>query len=60
MTPEERLLSKFTCRNLQKLPNWSGWDAAFNAQLDAHCEAGTIGRPVPRPRPIDGHPASME
>ena len=53
MTPEERLLSKFTCRNLQTLPNWSEWDAAFDAQLDAHHKAGAIGEPIPRPRSID-------
>jgi hypothetical protein len=59
MTPEERLLSKFTRRNLQKLPNWSKWDAAFDAQLNANCEAGTIGHPVPRPHPTNGHPANV-
>jgi hypothetical protein len=43
MTAEEHLLSKFSRRNLQKLSNWANWDASFDAQLDAHCQAGTIG-----------------
>ena len=59
MTPEERRLSKFTRRNLQQLPNWSSWDAAFDTQLDAHCQAGTIGRPVPRPPTTDGYPPNV-
>jgi hypothetical protein len=59
MTSAERLLTKFTRRNLQKLPNWSEWDAAFDAQLDAHCHAGTIGRPVPRPHSTNGQPANV-
>ena len=52
MTPEECKLSKFTRRNLQHLPNWHDWDAAFNAQLDAHLEAGAIAAPIPRPAPV--------
>jgi hypothetical protein len=49
MTPEERRLKRFTRRNLKKLSNWHEWDAAFDAQLDAHFEAGALGLPVPRP-----------
>jgi hypothetical protein len=59
MTAEERLLSKFTRCNLQKLSNWADWDASFDAQLDAHCQAGTIGRPIPRPKPVDGRPPNV-
>jgi hypothetical protein len=59
MTEEERLLTKFTRRNLQKLTNWTDWDAAFDAQLDAHRQAGTIGAPIPRPKPIDGRPPNI-
>jgi hypothetical protein len=59
MTPEERRLSKFTRHNLQRLPNWSTWDAAFDAQLDVHCTAGLFGQPVPRPRPVDGVPPNI-
>jgi hypothetical protein len=59
MTPEERRLSKFSHRTLQHLPNWTTWDAAFNAQLDTHCTAGLFGQPVPRPKPIDGVPPNI-
>jgi hypothetical protein len=59
MTPEERKLLKFTRCNLQRLPNWREWDAAFNAQLDAHLEAGAITPPVPRPAPIDGEKPNL-
>jgi hypothetical protein len=34
--PKERDLKRFTRRNLMKLPNWSLWDGALDAQLDAH------------------------
>ena len=54
MTPEERELSRFTRRNLQKLSNWTEWDAAFDAQLDAQLESGTFGLPVPRPTSVNG------
>jgi hypothetical protein len=54
MTPEECHLNKFTWCYLQQLPNWSSWDDAFDAQLDAHCKAGTIGHPVPCPKSVDG------
>ena len=60
MTPEERRLKSFTRRNLQKLSNWSLWDEAFDTQLDAHFEAGTLGHPVPRPgSSVDGTPANV-
>jgi hypothetical protein len=49
MTPEERLLPKFTRHRLKKLTNWPEWDAAFDAQLDAHFRDGALGHPVPRP-----------
>jgi hypothetical protein len=49
MTDEERKLTRFTRRNLKKLSNWPEWDAAFDAQLDAHYAAGALGLPVPRP-----------
>lgn len=49
MTPDECTLKSFTHRNLQRLPNWSDWDAAFDAQLDAHFTAGALGLPVLRP-----------
>ena len=38
---------KFTRKNLQKLSNWADWDAAFNAQLNAHWESGVYGLLVP-------------
>jgi hypothetical protein len=56
MTDEERQLTSFTHRNLQRLANWHDWDAAFDAQLDAHHAAGTLGLPVPRPRSAPGEP----
>jgi hypothetical protein len=60
MTDEERVLKHFTRRNLQRLSNWPAWDAAFDAQLDAHCASGTISRPVPRPtRSSDGVPPNI-
>ena len=54
MTPEERCLTKFTRRNLQRLSNWSEWDEAFDAQLDAHYQAGAFGKPIPCPCSVDG------
>ena len=54
MTMEERRLKRFTRRNLQKLPNWPDWDAAFDAQLDAHFKMGTISAPIPKPKPVHG------
>ena len=59
MTMEERRLKRFTRRNLLRLPNWSSWDAAFDAQLDAHRAAGTLGAPIPRPKSLDGRPANI-
>jgi hypothetical protein len=59
MTPEEHNLNRFTRRNLQKLSNWSSWNEAFDAQLDAQCKAGTIGRPIPRPKSTDGIPPNI-
>jgi hypothetical protein len=56
MTDEERDLPSFTHRRLQRLTNWPDWDAAFDAQLDAHHAAGTLGLPVPRPRSAPGEP----
>jgi hypothetical protein len=50
MIPEERVLPKLTRHRLKKLPNWSTWDEAFDAQLDAHLRDGAIGEPVPRPK----------
>jgi hypothetical protein len=45
MTPEEQRLKKFTRANLMRLPNWSKWDKAFDAQLDNHHERDwSIGR----------------
>ena len=35
-------------RNLQRLENWDQWDAAFDAQLDDHNQAGVFGKPVLR------------
>jgi hypothetical protein len=49
MTPEERALPKLTRHRLKKLPNWPDWDAAFDAQLDAHLRDSAIGEPVLRP-----------
>jgi hypothetical protein len=46
VTEEERKLKSFARRNLQKLPNWPVWDAAFDSQLDGHHRDGTIGTPV--------------
>ena len=46
MTDEERKLTKFTRRNLQKLSNWAEWDASFDDQLDQHLKDGTFGLPV--------------
>ena len=48
MTPEERLLSSLTRKNLKTLPNWHKWDAAYDKQLDQHFEAGVFGKPVLR------------
>jgi hypothetical protein len=46
VTEEERKLKSFARRNLQKLPNWPVWDAAFDSQLDGHHRDGTIGVPA--------------
>jgi hypothetical protein len=51
MMPKECHLTKFTQCNLQHSTNWTDWDAAFNAQLDAHCQAGAIGHPIPLDKP---------
>jgi hypothetical protein len=48
MTPEEQRLKKFTCANLMRLPNWSKWDKAYDAQLDNHRETGALEEPIPR------------
>jgi hypothetical protein len=37
-----------------KLSNWSLWDGAFDAQLDAHHASGALGTPVPRAHPVGG------
>ena len=34
-------------------------DAAFDAQLNAHCTAGLFGQTVPCPKPIDGVPPNI-
>jgi hypothetical protein len=31
-----------------KLPNWTKWDEAFDAQLDSHRESGVLAEPMPR------------
>jgi hypothetical protein len=49
MTPEERALPKLTRHRLKRLPNWSDWDKAFDAQLDAHFRDGALSDPVLRP-----------
>ena len=49
MTEEERQLKSFSRKNLMKLSNWDQWQAADDAQLDAHFDSGTIGKAVPRP-----------
>jgi hypothetical protein len=49
MTPAERILLRLTRHRLKKLSNWSDWDAAFDAQLDAHHRDGALGEPVLRP-----------
>ena len=60
MTDEERKLTSFNRRKLQRLSNWDDWDAAFDKQLDAHHEAGTFGAPVPRPTSSpDGGPLNI-
>ena len=47
MTDEERALKSFHRKNLKRLKNWDEWDAAHDKQLNAHFDAGTIGRKVP-------------
>jgi hypothetical protein len=47
MTPEEQHLKKLTCANLMRLPNWSKWDEAFDAQLNNHCETGALAELIP-------------
>jgi hypothetical protein len=59
MTPEEHKLKCFTRHNLQKLPNWEQWDEAFDAQLGAHCLTGAFELPIPRPKPVNGHPSNI-
>ena len=59
MTPDKRNLRRMTRRNLQRLPNWHEWDAAFDAQLDAYVTAGTFGDPIPRPDLVDGEPPNV-
>ena len=54
MTPEEQELRQMMWCNLQHLPNWPVWDAAFDAQLDVHIAAGTFGNPVLCPDLVDG------
>jgi hypothetical protein len=59
MTDEERQLKSFTRHRLCKLSNWSDWDAASDAQLDAHFEAGALGLPVPHPPATSDGPANV-
>jgi hypothetical protein len=46
MTDEERALKSFTRRHLRRLSNWPDWDAAHDAQLDAHYLSGAFADPV--------------
>jgi hypothetical protein len=46
MTDEERKLPKLTRARLQRLSNWSDWDASFDKQLDEHYRDGALGPPV--------------
>ena len=46
-------------QNLQHLLNWPEWDAAFDAQLNAHVTAGTFGNPVLCPDVVDGEPPNI-
>ena len=48
MTEEEKKLTSFTRKNLMRLANWSDWQKADDKQLDAHYNAGAIGKAVPR------------
>jgi len=57
--PKERQLKSFTRGRLKTLPNWSTWDAQFDAQLDAHHDAGTLNHPVPRPRSTTDNPVHI-
>jgi hypothetical protein len=41
------------------LPNWSDWDAAFDAQLNAHCQAGAISHPIPHLHSNNGQPPNI-
>jgi hypothetical protein len=59
MTDEERHLKSFTRHKLRKLSNWLEWDAAFDAQLDAHFAAGALGLPVLHPPSTPDNPANV-
>ena len=49
MTEEEKKLTSFTRKNLMRLANWPDWQKADDKQLDAHYDAGAIGKAVPQP-----------
>ena len=49
MTPEEKELTSFSRKQLMKLSDWPTWKESVFKQSDAHCDAGAIGHPVPRP-----------
>ena len=42
-----------------KLPNWEDWRAADHKQLDAHYDAGTIGKAVARPPKLPDTPSQV-
>jgi len=50
MTDKEKKLSSFTRKNVMRLANWKDWRDADDKQLDAHFDAGAIGKAVPRPQ----------
>jgi Reverse transcriptase (RNA-dependent DNA polymerase) len=52
-TPEERMLSRLTRKNLQRLPTWHEWQQGPKgefAQLDDMAEKGMYGPPVDPPK----------
>lgn len=60
MTDEERALPSFTRARLKRLSNWNIWDAAHDAQLSDHFDAGTLGKAIKRPpRSPTGRPANV-
>ena len=59
MTEEEKKLTSFTRKNLMRLANWSDWQKADDKQLDAHYNAGAIGKAVPRPEKDPNSPSQV-